>query len=135
MATSLTRERWAAQSLYEQLYCERGDMEPHQRAVQSVRRTRQCRDIRANQLRLYLSAVAYVLISGLRRVGLKGTELALAQVSTFRTKLLKIGAKSGYPLGSSGFDGIQLSLAEPLPRGLDEPALLKRQRPPRALPF
>jgi hypothetical protein len=49
--------------------------------------------MRANQLRLYLSAAAYILVSGLRRVGLKGTELAQAQVSTIRTKLLKIGAR------------------------------------------
>jgi hypothetical protein len=49
--------------------------------------------IRANQLRLYLSAVAYILVSGLRRVGLKGTEPAQARVSTIRTKLLKVGAQ------------------------------------------
>jgi hypothetical protein len=49
--------------------------------------------MRANQLRLYLSAAAYILVSGLRRVGLKGTEMAQAQVSTIRTKLLKIGAQ------------------------------------------
>ena len=49
--------------------------------------------MRANQMRLYLSAMAYILVSGLRRLGLKGTELAQAQVSTIRTKLLKIGAQ------------------------------------------
>ena len=49
--------------------------------------------MRANQMRLYLSAMAYVLVSGLRRLGLKETELAQAQVSTIRTKLLKIGAQ------------------------------------------
>jgi hypothetical protein len=49
--------------------------------------------IRANQLRLYMSAVAYTRVSGLRRVALKGTELAQAQGSTIRTKLLKIGAQ------------------------------------------
>jgi len=46
----------------------------------------------ANQLRLWLSSVAYVLLSELRRVGLKGTQLARAQCTTIRTKLLKIGA-------------------------------------------
>jgi hypothetical protein len=45
-------------------------------------------------MRLYLSAMAYILVSGLRRVGLKGTELAQAQVCTIRTKLLKIGAQT-----------------------------------------
>jgi hypothetical protein len=49
--------------------------------------------MRANQLRLYLSAMAYLLVSALRRLGLKATELAQAQVSTIRTKLLKIGAQ------------------------------------------
>ena len=44
-------------------------------------------------MRLYLSTMAYILVSGLRRVGLKGTELAEAQVATIRTKLLKIGAQ------------------------------------------
>jgi Transposase DDE domain group 1 len=49
--------------------------------------------MRANQLRLYLSAMAYVLVCGLRRLGLKGTQLAQAQVATIRTRLLKIGAQ------------------------------------------
>ena len=49
--------------------------------------------IRANQYRLYLSVIGYILISGLRRLGLQGTELAKAQVSTIRLKLLKIGAQ------------------------------------------
>ena len=49
--------------------------------------------IRANQMRLYLSAMAYILVSGLRRVGLQETELAQAQVSTIRIKLLKMGAQ------------------------------------------
>jgi hypothetical protein len=44
-------------------------------------------------MRVYLSTMAYVLISGLRRLGLKATELAEAQVATIRTKLLKIGAQ------------------------------------------
>ena len=48
--------------------------------------------MRANQLRLYLSAMAYVLVSGLRRLGLKATELATAQAATIRLRLLKIGA-------------------------------------------
>jgi hypothetical protein len=49
--------------------------------------------MRANQMRLYLSAIAHVLLSGLRRLGLKATELAQAQVSTIRGKPLKIGAQ------------------------------------------
>ena len=44
-------------------------------------------------MRMYFSAMAYVLVSGLRRLGLKNTEMAQAQVSTIRTRLLKIGAR------------------------------------------
>ena len=44
-------------------------------------------------MRMYFSAMAYVLVCGLRRLGLKNTELAQAQVSTIRTRLLKIGAR------------------------------------------
>src|SRR5450755_1470151 len=94
VVTSLTSERWAAQALYEELYCERGDMENRIKEQFSLFADRvSAETIRANQLRLYLSAAAYILVSGLRRVGLKGTELAQAQVSTIRTKLLKIGAQ------------------------------------------
>ena len=47
--------------------------------------------LRSNQLRLYFSSIAYVLLQMLRRLGLQGTELAQAQCSTIRLKLLKIG--------------------------------------------
>ncbi len=94
VVTSLTSERWTAQLLYEELYCGRGDMENRIKEQFSLFADRvSAETMRANQLRLYLSAAAYILISGLRRVGLKGTELAQAQVSTIRTKLLKIGAQ------------------------------------------
>jgi hypothetical protein len=49
--------------------------------------------MRANQLRLYLSAAAYVLVEALRRLALKGTGMAEAQVNTIRLRLLKIGAQ------------------------------------------
>jgi hypothetical protein len=94
VVTSLTAERWAAQPLYETLYCERGDMENRIKEQFSLFADRvSAETMRANQMRLYLSAAAYILVSGLRRVGLKGTELAQAQVSTIRTRLLKIGAQ------------------------------------------
>jgi len=48
--------------------------------------------LRSNQIRLYFSSVAYLLLQALRRLGLKGTELAQAQCATMRLKLLKIGA-------------------------------------------
>jgi hypothetical protein len=49
--------------------------------------------MRANQFRMYLSGMAYLLVSGLRRLGLKATELATAQAATIREKLFKIGAR------------------------------------------
>jgi hypothetical protein len=49
--------------------------------------------LRANQLRLYLSVMAYSLVCGLRRWGLRATPLASAQVDTIRLRLLKIGAQ------------------------------------------
>jgi hypothetical protein len=94
VVTSLTSASWAAQALYEELYCARGDMENRIKEQFSLFADRVSTEtMRANQMRLYLSAMAYVLVSGLRRLGLKATELAEAQVSTIRTKLLKIGAQ------------------------------------------
>jgi hypothetical protein len=48
--------------------------------------------MRANQLRLWFASIAYVLVNELRRVGLRGTDLARAQVWTIRCRLLKLGA-------------------------------------------
>ena len=94
VVTSLTSEDWPAQALYEKLYCGRGDMENRIKEQFSLFADRVSTEtMRANQMRVYLSTIAYVLVSGLRRLGLKATELAEAQVSTIRTKLLKIGAQ------------------------------------------
>ena len=94
VVTSLSGEPWAAQALYEELYCARGDMENRIKEQFSLFADRvSAETMRANQLRLYFSVMAYVLVSGLRRLGLRATELAQAQVSTIRTKLLKIGAQ------------------------------------------
>jgi len=83
------------QTLYEDLYCQRGDMENRIKEQQLglfADRT-SCHAFVANQFRVLLSAAAYVLIETLRREGLADTELATAQVSTLRVKLLKIGAR------------------------------------------
>jgi len=94
VVTSLSSEEWAAKALYEDLYCGRGDMENRIKEQFSLFADRVSTEtMRANQMRLYLSTMAYVLVSGLRRIGLRATELAEAQVSTIRTKLLKIGAQ------------------------------------------
>jgi hypothetical protein len=94
VVTSLKTEEWPAQALYEELYCARGNMENRIKEQFSLFADRvSAETMRANQMRVYLSAMAYILMSGLRRLGLKATELAQAQVSTIRTKLLKIGAQ------------------------------------------
>ncbi len=94
VVTSLSPQRWAAAALYEQLYCARGDMENRIKEQFSLFSDRLSdATMRANQFRLYLSSLAYVLLQALRRLGLRGTELAGAQVSTLRLKLLKIGAQ------------------------------------------
>jgi len=82
------------QQLYEQTYCARGEVENRIKEQQLglfADRT-SCHDFVANQFRLLLSSLAYVLIETLRRTSLASTELAQAQVSTIRLKLLKIGA-------------------------------------------
>ena len=83
-----------AQHLYERIYCARGDMENRIKEQQLglfADRT-SCHYWWPNQFRLLLSSLAYLLISHLRRQALAETELAKAQVSTIRLKLLKIGA-------------------------------------------
>jgi len=95
VVTSLDESTWPARELYEKLYCARGEMENRIKEQQLdlfADRT-SCWSMRANQTRLYLSSMAYVLLSELRRLGLAGTELARAQCGTIRTRLLKIGAR------------------------------------------
>jgi hypothetical protein len=93
VVTSLPAERWAAQSLYEDFYCARGEMENRIKEQMCLFADRLSIDeMRGNQLRLYFSALAYTLVEALRRLGLKGTEWAQAQVDTIRLKLFKIGA-------------------------------------------
>jgi hypothetical protein len=94
VVTSLGAEDWAAQPLYEDLYCARGDIENRikEQFVLFADRV-SAATMRANQLRLYLSVMAYLLVCGLRRLGLRATHLAHAQVGTIRLRLLKIGAQ------------------------------------------
>jgi hypothetical protein len=93
VVTSLSAESWAPQRLYEDLYCARGDMENRIKEQLSLFADRvSAETMRANQLRLYFSAIAYLLVDGLRRLALRGTDMANAQVGTIRLRLLKIGA-------------------------------------------
>ena len=94
VVTTLSTKDWGARSLYEDLYCARGDMEnriKEQQMALFADRT-STHEMRSNQLRLYFSSFAYVLMQTLRRLGLEGTSMAKAQCDTIRLKLFKIGA-------------------------------------------
>lgn len=94
VVTSMNAEAWPPQPLYEKLYCARGDMENRIKEQLSLFADRiSTETMRGNQLRMYFSAIAYLLVDGLRRLALIGTEMAQAQPQTIRLRLLKIGAK------------------------------------------
>jgi hypothetical protein len=95
VVTSLSAEEVDAQTLYEQQYCARGEMENRIKEQQLdlfADRT-SAATLRANQLRLWFASVAYLLLHELRQWALAGTDWAKAQCGTIRTKLLKIGAQ------------------------------------------
>ena len=95
VVTSIGTQQMDARTLYERLYCARGDMENRIKEQQLwlfADRTSTGK-MRANQLRLYFSSVAYLLMQALRRLGLRGTQMAAAQCHTIRLKLLKVGAQ------------------------------------------
>jgi hypothetical protein len=95
VVTSLSSRQMGARYIYERTYCARGNMENRIKEQQLglfADRTSTA-TMHANQLRLYFSSVAYVLMQALRRSGLKDTQLADAQCETIRLKLLKIGAQ------------------------------------------
>ena len=94
VVTSLGLKEGDARTLYEDLYCARGEMENRIKECQLdlfADRTSTA-TFRANQLRLWLSSFAYVLLEALRRLALQDTDLANATVGSIRLKLLKIGA-------------------------------------------
>jgi hypothetical protein len=94
VVTSLPAESWEAAALYEKTYCARGEMENRIKEQLSLFADRMSTEsLRANQLRLYFSSLAYLLVHALRRLGLAGTEWAQAQVHTIRLRLLKIAAE------------------------------------------
>lgn len=94
VVTSLSAQRADARTLYEDLYCARGEMENRIKECQLdlfADRTSTA-TMRANQLRLWFASIAYVLLEAVRRIGLKATKLADATCGSIRLKLLKIGA-------------------------------------------
>jgi len=96
VVTSLkcTRVAYDARALYEDLYCARGEAENRIGEQFELFADRaSSATMRANQLRMWFSAMAYVLVDSLRRVGLRHTQFADAAVATIRLKLLKLGAQ------------------------------------------
>jgi hypothetical protein len=94
IVTNIHAALGAARFLYEDVYCQRGEMENRLKECQGdlfADRT-PAPTLRANQLRLWLASFAYVLMCAVRRIGLAGTKLAAATCGTIRLKLLKIGA-------------------------------------------
>jgi hypothetical protein len=95
VVTSVSAPVTDARTMYEDVYCARGDMEnriKEQQLCLFADRT-SCATMRANELRLWFSSAAYVLMTALQKLGLQGTELACAQCDSIRLKLLKIGAQ------------------------------------------
>jgi Transposase DDE domain group 1 len=125
VVTSLSQQQMAARELYEKGYCARGECPENRIKEQQLDlfadRTSTGK-MWSNQLRLYFSSIAYVLLQTLRRMALAGTELEKAQCGTIRLKLLKIGAQvrvtvrkiwvslaSGYPYAAL-FTGVLATL-------------------------
>jgi Transposase DDE domain group 1 len=95
VVTSLGSAAMEARVLYEEFYCARGEAEnriTEQQLGLFADRTSTAY-MRSNQLRLYFSSIAYCLMEALRRLGLEGTDMARAQCSTIRLRLLKIGPR------------------------------------------
>jgi hypothetical protein len=94
VVTSLGTGEAETRPLYEDLYCARGEMENRIKECQLdlfADRTSTA-TLRANQLRLWFASMAYILITALRRIGLRHTQFAKATCGSIRLKLLKIGA-------------------------------------------
>jgi hypothetical protein len=95
VVTSLSPEEYPAQTLYEDHYCARGEMENRikEQQLELFADRTSTQYLKSNQVRLWMSSVAYVLMNEMRRLGLAGTEMEQAQCGTIRLKLLKIGAQ------------------------------------------
>jgi hypothetical protein len=93
VVTNVAVATLAAQAVYEEGYCLRGDMENRIKEQQLYLFADRlpCERMRSNQIRLYFSSFGYMLDMLLRRDGLRGTEMSRAQCHTIRTRLLKIG--------------------------------------------
>jgi Transposase DDE domain group 1 len=89
----ITNMKQSPKWIYEQVYCQRGEIENRIKELHDLQIDRtSCSDFWANQLRVLLTAAAYVLMQELR-LGARGTDCARAQVWTLRERLLKLGAR------------------------------------------
>ena len=95
VVTSLRAAEIDARSLYEDIYCARGQVENRikEQQLDLFADRVSAHTMRANQVRLYFASIAYVLLNALRRLALQGTQLERAQCGTIRLHLLKIGAQ------------------------------------------
>ena len=112
VVTSLKSTEVGGRYLYEKVYCARGEMENRIKECQLdlfADRT-SAATMRANQLRLWLASMAYVLLCAVRRIGLAHTQFAQATCGTIRLKLLKNGAEYG-----SVCDGSRSRWPQPAP--------------------
>ena len=88
-------ERFSPAKLYEVLYCARGEAENvlKQQVLDLQADRMSTHHMASNQLRLWLSAFAYLLLERLRALACRGTDLARATVGSIRLKLLKVAAQ------------------------------------------
>jgi hypothetical protein len=89
------KARFAAETLYEQFYCARGEMENvlKQQVLDLEADRMSTHHLVSNQLRLWLATFAYLLMERVRALGLYGSQLAQATVGSVRLKLLKVAAQ------------------------------------------
>ncbi len=126
VVTSLDAASWPAQQLYEDLYCQRGAAENRIKEQLSLFADRMSTEtLRANQLRSYLSTLAYVMMLALRRLGRRGTSWERAQTETIRRVLLKIGTQVKISVRR-----VRLSLSSGYASGQALAAVYRALRPP-----
>lgn len=95
VVTNFEVEHFDARALYEDFYCARGDMENRIKEQQQdlfADRT-STHAMASNQLRLWFSAFAHLMLSQLQALALPGTRLEKATIGTLRLRLFKIAAR------------------------------------------
>jgi hypothetical protein len=87
--------RFTPTNLYEVVYCARGECENvlKQQVLDLQADRMSTHHMASNQLRLWFSAFAYMLVERVRTMGCRGTELARATAGSIRLKLFKVAAQ------------------------------------------